>query len=913
MINQSIKHIIEAMKNNTLLVFVGAGVSKNSGLPTWDEVIEVLKRDLSLGEKDNDYLKIAQFYYDTLGKQKYFEKLDSIFKEYANSQPNELHDHIFKMQPRHLITTNYDTLLEDKMNSGINKYSVIKDDSDIPYTASDRYIIKMHGDFSLKNIVFKEDDYLDYEKNFNMTSTLIKSLIMNNTILFLGYSLNDTTFNTIFRIIQNSFDGNAKKAYFYTAEKPKEPVIEYYKNKGIHVLTSGKNSVKGRDIGHETAKFLEGISGKQDESSIDSESLWNNIKFLNKFSFVESIDVAYASNLFKKASLYSIADYSWNMRETPSFNMNSNEEITKFITNKTMIQHYLDFENTKELSFSTNAILEEAFIVYKSGKYSESKRMFRDIANKSFAQKDYINFFIAEFNATRIGVSFLEVPANLSDSVIGDLQFSEVLERIITSESDENRKLAIFFRDIVNSLKFVYRKMLKINSLCDELREERSNYRRGGFSTNGNLYKLQQEFQNFIYFIESNCICIYQYKEFKTIVNKYFEALLIALSNYSYKVEDDDFLKGTSSKLSELSLKDVEMIVPYLDYKLVKVCLENYELEKITISEEALKHIFSTIDNLIENSGTNHRFSEYSIISKYIKFLSFVEILDSESLINLLKSIPLFVQNRDDIRIVLSHIIDNLKKMDGSLVKQIPKVIEGQIKKIFEENLEKTHYTNFTTYSYLLEQIAILDKVEIVMDFDFLDDIFFIIQNKKDRIKDIEHYQSFIVSFYKFLSESTKSKIDSILNKYEALPDEKINYYFVIELILRNVYKFNKAKDPIFNFLITTIKKEKNEAVEVFPDPVKNAVADLFNLLQEGYFNFDEIAKEDIDEEIQGKFPEVDWVLFNDKDDDTITRLLENRTFSEAKEAFSKSKDDEKLFDNWAIKQFNNDRVILKK
>lgn len=75
----------------------------------------------------------------------------------------------------------------------------------------------MHGDLQEQNIVLKEDDYSDYNENYYMIAALIKALIMNHTLLFIGYSLNDSTFNSIFRIIQNFYGEDAKKSYFYDA------------------------------------------------------------------------------------------------------------------------------------------------------------------------------------------------------------------------------------------------------------------------------------------------------------------------------------------------------------------------------------------------------------------------------------------------------------------------------------------------------------------------------------------------------------------------------------------------------------------------------------------------------------------------------------------------------------------------
>ena len=53
-------------------------------------------------------------------------------------------------------------------------YDVVSKDSDLPYTPNNKMLIKMHGDFNNKNIVFKEDDYLSYSQNFKLIEKYIK-------------------------------------------------------------------------------------------------------------------------------------------------------------------------------------------------------------------------------------------------------------------------------------------------------------------------------------------------------------------------------------------------------------------------------------------------------------------------------------------------------------------------------------------------------------------------------------------------------------------------------------------------------------------------------------------------------------------------------------------------------------------
>ena len=58
--------IQHASRTDKLVVFIGAGVSQNSGIPTWNNLIcsmmEELPSELS---KENDVLKLAQMYKDS--------------------------------------------------------------------------------------------------------------------------------------------------------------------------------------------------------------------------------------------------------------------------------------------------------------------------------------------------------------------------------------------------------------------------------------------------------------------------------------------------------------------------------------------------------------------------------------------------------------------------------------------------------------------------------------------------------------------------------------------------------------------------------------------------------------------------------------------------------------------------------
>ena len=104
---------INILKNsndkNKLTIFVGAGVSKSSNLPSWGDLIEMFKSDLSINDNETDYLKIAQLYYLSCGETVYYQKIKEFFPE--NIEPTIIQKLIFDLKPANIITTNWDILL----------------------------------------------------------------------------------------------------------------------------------------------------------------------------------------------------------------------------------------------------------------------------------------------------------------------------------------------------------------------------------------------------------------------------------------------------------------------------------------------------------------------------------------------------------------------------------------------------------------------------------------------------------------------------------------------------------------------------------------------------------------------------------------------------------------------------------
>ena len=139
--------------------------------------------------RSDELLKVPQHVFNK-DQELYYRILNESIPAVTADAP--LSSAIFDINPAHIITTNYDQLLESSKNIFCEQYQVIVYDKDLLNADKGKYIIKMHGDLSdASSIVLKEQDYLDYSQKHVLIELFIKSLLTDHIVLFLGYSLND--------------------------------------------------------------------------------------------------------------------------------------------------------------------------------------------------------------------------------------------------------------------------------------------------------------------------------------------------------------------------------------------------------------------------------------------------------------------------------------------------------------------------------------------------------------------------------------------------------------------------------------------------------------------------------------------------------------------------------------------------
>ena len=337
------KQIIrKASANNKLVVFVGSGVSANSGIPMWNGIINEIKERIDFdSENEQDNLVIAQYFYNSRGEKEYYDLLKD--KLDLDVEPNELDDKILELNPYHIITTNYDNLIESQATKKGMFYDVVSKDSDLPYTPNGRMIIKMHGDFTNRNIVFKEDDYLSYSNNFKLIETFIKSIFATHTVLFVGYSLKDPDIKYIFKWVKDILKKDLPRPYFLKIDDSKGfnmAEYQYYQNMGINLLyysqienrirkkLENKNEKVEDVIGRKTLSFLEYLLYDYNKEYKEEEFH----KYIQNFKYLNYIDKKYFIKYLQNVvGLRQGDDYLFEGENKLVFLVNNNSKTKKTI------------------------------------------------------------------------------------------------------------------------------------------------------------------------------------------------------------------------------------------------------------------------------------------------------------------------------------------------------------------------------------------------------------------------------------------------------------------------------------------------------------------------------------------------------------------------------------------------------
>lgn len=177
----------------------------------------------------------------------------------VNSEKVQLVKDFFIKYPYvNIVTTNYDTILSDYILKGRSK--VFVDGSPIPKSNIGQNIFHIHGCITKpSSIVLTINDYFRFQHKDNYLSRKFYTLLQENTVVILGYSLNDFNLNRIFNEAQVNRSVSLRRSDIYLINKDyvEDIYIDFYSfTYGIHVIELT-----------EINEFLANIESKFDEAN----------------------------------------------------------------------------------------------------------------------------------------------------------------------------------------------------------------------------------------------------------------------------------------------------------------------------------------------------------------------------------------------------------------------------------------------------------------------------------------------------------------------------------------------------------------------------------------------------------------------------------------------------------------------
>lgn len=242
--------LLDAHRTGKLMLFVGAGVSANLGLPNWDALIAHIAEELGYDPKIfstyGTHLALAEFYERKKGGLGSLRSwMDREWhKPTTDISKSDIHRLITQGNFSRIYTTNYDRWLEYAHDAFDVKYDKIASVADlVSVTDGRRQIVKFHGDFdSDASIVLGETSYFQ-RLDFNTPLDIkLRNDVLGSSVLFIGYGLNDINIRLLFYRLtemwgRSTLASARPKSYVFT-NRPNPVAQEVLSHWGIEMITS---------------------------------------------------------------------------------------------------------------------------------------------------------------------------------------------------------------------------------------------------------------------------------------------------------------------------------------------------------------------------------------------------------------------------------------------------------------------------------------------------------------------------------------------------------------------------------------------------------------------------------------------------------------------------------------------------
>ena len=938
-LEQDIRFLAEELEKGKLVVFVGAGVSKNSGLPEWEELIKDYADYRGIKEfTSKQFLTIPEEVFERYGSLKYYEIAEKRFL--GKYVTNSIHRILKKMKLTYIITTNYDTLIEDE----IKNLQIVSKDEDLPYTNSNRMLIKMHGDFENKNIVLKKSDYDNYEKNFQLISTLVKGLFTTNTVLFIGYSYSDTNVQQIMNWIKEILKEKTRKAFLveFTNEDNKEEEngeqinkisLKLLNDNNDEVLYENKKERFNNNYEKTLTKFLSNIYNEKEK--VKQEKIFeiyinlnyltkHNWNKLNKYSEIR-IDEDWKRILYTRLEFKDIEKYEEILFKSrikkilQRINRNEKEILIPF-SEKGITPKRKEQKNILEEKIEVEEKFLKIICDYDYKNFQNLVEEYKENNNINKYVIVYGYLFFKKINKAKETIkSMIEEKENVNsknEKLVWDNFILSIIEFIEITHAEEN--LNKTFESIEESLEDKYFEYFKyetelfneifkystlealnkeMNKLFDKVRKGKSTSYVMGTPPS---YKAIILSRDLFYFCSLNGIFGNSFSDYSEFMKKYIEILLMSYTNKNVEVKNQMF--KNRNLLEEFEYFDFFMMLE-LSYRDLKKLFNEYTIKDLKCKEEISDRLIVLLENILDWIKENDKefMEKKDTLENVILIISKLDLTENqfEKLIDVIlnyKNSSIFFEDNPILGIVNNFRIIIYKNFQNLNKEFFDKVLE----KIFsiERNRIDKNLLDYITYYFEEKEIPKISKNDRIENFinknnlkikgyflRIIDETYFeelknkILKEIKETL-DIESY-SFLLNqkFIDFIPE-TEDKIIKELDRIFQKKDTDIN----------NLISYTSEKENILDFLLVSglndrlpisfIEKLSNYKNEEFFKSLKQYKLEILwkYILNQENFDFSEFTENELE-----KFSKIGIKNLLEKNDEKLIKLVREYVFSKIK------------------------------
>lgn len=939
MLEQDIRFLAEELEKGKLVVFVGAGVSKNSGLPEWEELIKDYADYRGIKEfTSKQFLTIPEEVFERYGSLKYYEIAEKRFL--GKYVPNSIHRILKKMKLTYIITTNYDTLIEDE----IKNLQIVSKDEDLPYTNSNRMLIKMHGDFENKNIVLKKSDYDNYEKNFQLISTLVKGLFTTNTVLFIGYSYSDTNVQQIMNWIKEILKEKTRKAFLveFTNEDNKEEEngeqinkisLKLLNDNNDEVLYESKKERFNNNYEKTLTKFLSNIYNEKEK--VKQEKIFeiyinlnylteHNWKKLNKYSEIR-IDEDWKRILYTRLEFKDIEKYEEILFKSrikkilQRINRNEKEILIPF-SEKGITPKRKEQKNILEEKIEVEEKFLKIICDYDYKNFQNLVEEYKENNNINKYVIVYGYLFFKKINKAKETIkSMIEEKENVNsknEKLVWDNFILSIIEFMEITHAEEN--LNKTFESIEESLEDKYFEYFKyetelfneifkystlealnkeMNKLFDKVRKEKSTSYVMGTPPS---YKAIILSRDLFYFCSLNGIFGNSFSDYSEFMKKYIEILLMSYTNKNIEVKNQMF--KNRNLIEEFEYFDFFMMLE-LSYSDLKKLFNEYEIKDLKCEKEIFDKLIVLLKNILDwiIENDNEFMEKIDTLESILLIISKLNLIETqfEKLVDIIlndKNSNVFFENNyalevaDNFRVIICK---NFKNLNKEFFDKILEKIFLIDRKRIDENL-----LDHITYYFNKKEMPKISKNDKIKNFinknnlkikcyflRIIDEIYFeelkneILKEIKDTLN-IEVY-SFLLNqkFIDFIPE-TEDKIIKELDRIFQKKDIDIN----------NLISYTSEKEKILDFLLVSglndklpisfiekLKKYKNKEFFKSLEQYESEILWKYILNQEN-FDYSEFTENELE-----KFSKIRIKNLLEKNNKKLIKLVREYIFSKIK------------------------------